>query len=185
MKYFAMIGEECRGPFTLDQLEDAGVRPSTYIWCKGMTDWQKAEEVADVCRYFRQRIAEIQHPTLVETPSDSSAAEERDQLPPFPSLRNLPHIEEVENVDSPPRSTLIPAILLAIFCCPLPGIVAIVFNVLAHRRWSDANAKGLAPEISTELKRKAHNFARLGIMWTGITFFLGMIFTSFLLSRLP
>ncbi|MDE6143194.1 MAG: DUF4339 domain-containing protein, partial [Muribaculaceae bacterium] len=35
MKYFAIIDGEQKGPFELEELADAGVRPSTYVWCKG------------------------------------------------------------------------------------------------------------------------------------------------------
>lgn len=41
----------------LDDMVKEGVRPDTYVWCKGMDDWQQASEVADICRYFRQRLA--------------------------------------------------------------------------------------------------------------------------------
>ena len=34
-----------------------GVRPDTYVWCKGMDDWMPADEVPDICRYFRQRLS--------------------------------------------------------------------------------------------------------------------------------
>ncbi len=50
--YFAMIDGERRGPFRLDQLRDAGVGPDTYVWSKGMADWEQAADVADICRYF-------------------------------------------------------------------------------------------------------------------------------------
>lgn len=57
MKYFAMIGGRRYGPMELDEMVREGVRPSTYVWCKGMEDWVKAEEVPDICRYFRQRLS--------------------------------------------------------------------------------------------------------------------------------
>lgn len=57
MKYFAMIGGVQRGPFDLDRLVEEGVRPDTYVWCKGMDDWTQANEVPDICRFFRQRLA--------------------------------------------------------------------------------------------------------------------------------
>ena len=57
MKYFAMIGGRRYGPMDLDGLVREGVRPDTYVWCKGMPDWIKAEEVPDICRYFRQRLS--------------------------------------------------------------------------------------------------------------------------------
>ena len=57
MKYFAMIGGRQYGPMELDEMVGEGVRPDTYVWCKGMDDWVKAEEVPDICRYFRQRLS--------------------------------------------------------------------------------------------------------------------------------
>ncbi len=57
MKYFAMIGGQQYGPMTLDEMVREGVRPDTYVWCKGMNDWTLAEDVPDICRYFRQRLS--------------------------------------------------------------------------------------------------------------------------------
>ncbi|MDE6510569.1 MAG: DUF4339 domain-containing protein [Muribaculaceae bacterium] len=57
MKYFAMIGGRRIGPMELDEMPKEGVRPETYVWCKGMDDWMKADDVPDICRYFRQRLS--------------------------------------------------------------------------------------------------------------------------------
>ena len=57
MKYFAMIGGRQYGPMDLDDMPKEGVRPDTYVWCKGMEDWTQASEVPDICRYFRQRLS--------------------------------------------------------------------------------------------------------------------------------
>ncbi len=57
MKYYAMSGDRRIGPFTLEQLPENGVRPDTYVWAKGMPDWVRASEVADICRYFRLRLS--------------------------------------------------------------------------------------------------------------------------------
>lgn len=57
MKYFAMIGGHRVGPMQLDDMPREGVRPDTYVWSKGMDDWMKADEVPDICRYFRQRLS--------------------------------------------------------------------------------------------------------------------------------
>ncbi|MDE7410260.1 MAG: DUF4339 domain-containing protein [Muribaculaceae bacterium] len=57
MKYFAMIGGHQYGPMELDEMVREGVRPDTYVWCKGMSDWIQASEVPDICRYFRQRLS--------------------------------------------------------------------------------------------------------------------------------
>lgn len=68
MKYFAMIGGVQRGPFPLDRLVEEGVRPDTYVWCKGMDDWVQANEVPDICRFFRQRLAGM-HGSQNQSPS--------------------------------------------------------------------------------------------------------------------
>lgn len=59
MKIFAMIDGRQVGPMDLDDIVEAGVRPDTYVWSKGMADWQKAAEVPDLCRYFRLRLAGV------------------------------------------------------------------------------------------------------------------------------
>lgn len=54
-----MIDGQQHGPMELDEIVAAGVRPDTYVWAKGMPDWQKASEVPDICRYFRLRLAGV------------------------------------------------------------------------------------------------------------------------------
>lgn len=56
----------------LPELVEAGLMPDTFVWCKGMADWQQANEVADICRFFRNRIFDLMHPT-VEQASDGGA----------------------------------------------------------------------------------------------------------------
>ncbi len=96
MKIYAMIDGQQVGPMPLDDIVAAGVRPDTYVWCKGMADWQKASEVPDICRYFRLRLAGVL-PTMpgIGTKSqeqrmlDEQAEQEAliQQLPPM--ARNL------------------------------------------------------------------------------------------------
>lgn len=84
--YFAMIdGERC-GPFTLEALHEAGVAPSTYVWTKGMEDWEQAGAVAEICRYYRQRIFDEMHP-VVEVPRAPEKVEET----PAPGFGGYPY----------------------------------------------------------------------------------------------
>lgn len=73
MKIFAMIDGRQRGPMELDDLVEAGVRPHTYVWCKGMADWQMACDVPDICRYFRLRLAGV----LPTFPRNASKSQEQ------------------------------------------------------------------------------------------------------------
>lgn len=66
VKYFARINRRQVGPLTLQQLLQAGVRPTSYVWCKGMPDWQPAAEVPDICRAMRRALAGLDPETGAE-----------------------------------------------------------------------------------------------------------------------
>lgn len=92
MKYFAMIGGRQYGPMDLEDMPAEGVRPDTYVWCKGMDDWMKADEVPDICRYFRQRLSGTLPSQMGVVPQDTSRLRGADdeeqerllsQLPPM------------------------------------------------------------------------------------------------------
>ena len=96
MKYFAMIDGRQYGPMELDEMVREGVRPDTYVWCKGMDDWRPASDVADICRYFRRRLAgDLPSQKLSggdanqykAVPEDEEQEELLNQLPPM--ARNI------------------------------------------------------------------------------------------------
>lgn len=185
MRYFAMIDGERRGPYELDQLVEAGVRPSTYVWCKGMADWEKAEDIADICRYFRQRIFDKMHPAPIAA---QPAPQPEPQPAQQPAQQNFPFADNTPepNIDVPPAPTLFLAIFLTFFCFPVTGLVAIYYSYKARRAWTDSQrsdadkSKHLYSDSERiELRREAHDFDRQAKMWIGITFFLGMILYAF------
>ncbi len=209
MKYFAMMNGERKGPFALDQLAEAGVTPSTYVWCKGMKDWEKAEDVADICRYFRQRIAALQHPGVVEMPTSDSDTQNRDQTDQTPddgltdeqrkqleeipiAFREMvrksgmiptggPH-GDTEDYDRQPNTMLVPAIVATLFCCPIVGLVALFYAFRSQTLWSKA-LKGNDQKVGgKELKMQAHEAARKARMWTGITISAGFMIFGFMIA---
>ncbi len=128
MKYFAMIDGRQYGPMELDEMVAEGVRPDTYVWCKGMPDWELASEVPDICRYFRQRLSGTlpsqKYGGAAEQARMKAAEEEEQerllaQLPPM--ARNLVRKSGImltkENFPEPNRSSFpkaLPIILYAI-----------------------------------------------------------------------
>ncbi len=195
MKYFAMIGGRQQGPFGLDELHDAGVTPDTYVWCKEMDDWQPAAEVADICRYWRQRLAgtlpgQNRHEDVPSSSGDDSAGGPENpagsrfinrfgvpDLPPADSLF------EPDDPSVPPKTMLVPAVIATLACCPVTGFMAIYYAVLTRRCWtaSQGGMKEGAPDPG-EMRRQAYEASRNAKMWTGITFFLGLILWAFLIS---
>lgn len=181
MKYYAFIDGEQKGPFELEELPQVGVRPSTYIWHKGLEDWQKAEDDPDVCRLFRNHLYDIMHPNptasdiATKDTSNPYKVEPDGKEGPPPtrfdrylqetgeSLPTLEEIEAKEDKTEPPVSMIGYAWLVTIFCFFPTGIVALVNAYRTKKEWNAGN------------KELAHNYSRLAKMWTGITFFIGLI----------
>ncbi|MBD5283154.1 MAG: DUF4339 domain-containing protein [Bacteroides sp.] len=204
MKYFAMINGERKGPYTLDELAEAGVTPETYVWSKGMKDWEKAEEVADICRYFRQRIAALQHPGTIkmpgahydtenqreaQNPDDGLTDEQRQELEKLPiafreMIRKSGMIpngssEPPQDIyDFRPYSMLFPAVLATVFCCPVTGFIALFYSFKSQTLWNKAMKQSEQKDTGRELKIRAHQAARNARIWTGITICAGLMLTG-------
>lgn len=203
MRYYAMIHGERRGPYELKELSQAGVRPDTYVWCKGMDDWEKAEDVADICRYYRQTLYDkthggsvpaVEQPTVVDTDNTPGADDPYKDVPL--RFRNMVRksgeappefISDEPDLTRPPMPTLIISLFLTLFCFPFTGLVAVYYSFKARQSWAMAEKEIKAKEKSLysdteirELKEKAHEYGRQAKMWVGITFFLGLILYALL-----
>lgn len=196
-----MIDGIRRGPFTLEELHSAGVTPDTYVWCKDMADWEKAEDVADICRFYRQRIFNLMHPSAAPVENqakDNNEDSEEDPYADFPLLFRRyarqsgadPEIREQEPDTTLRPTSLIPlSVILLVLCCPLTGFIALYYAIISRRAWNEAHrstqdhTKDLYTDSERQaLSRKAHEYARLARMWCGITFFLGF-FMAAIVSR--
>lgn len=176
-----MIDGRRTGPWQLDQLSEAGVTPQTYVWCKGMDDWKQAAEVADICRFYRQRLAGVPLDTDVSPKAASPEAPQSQAEPGMQDWRQAPLPEFEADLSKPPVSMLVPAILATLFCFPVTGFMALYYAVATRRLWAAADMPEIktTPGRSDDLKREAYDMSRNARMWTGITFFLGLILWAF------
>lgn len=170
MKYFAIIDDDKVGPFTLEQMPKAGVRPSTYVWCKGMSDWVQAREVADICRFYRNHISDLNHPTqnLDVQVSNLSRQEGTDNVPiRFQQFFMQNDISGSAMPDTdlsqPPKTFLFIAIIATILFFFPTGIVSIIFTHKAKSLWKEGKAA------------ESHEAARKAKMMIGFTICIGMI----------
>lgn len=180
-QYFIRINGEQRGPYRLEELPEAGVTPDTFVWHKGMDDWNRARHDAEICRLFRQRLSG-DVPASKDSPADSDTertnAENLDSLPwgfrGFVERDGTPigpPQDEKPDLSVPPRSRVAEAIIVTLFCSVL-GLVAVYFAFAARKAWNQGKA-----EEAYDLTRKAK-------MWIGISFFVGMICTAFVMRSL-
>lgn len=206
MLYFAMIDGQQRGPYKLEELPDAGVRPDTYVWCKGMADWEKAEDVADICRLYRLRIFDMMHGGLVKDSSirgeqqqDSATSEDPYAAVParFREFARRAGVDPAEfgeinpepDISRPPMPTLFISLLATIFCSPITGLVGVYYSFKAMKAWKESERQDQGGNLYTraerrDLKLKAHDYSRRAKMWIGITFFVGIIITALVGSHI-
>ena len=164
-----------------------------------MSDWEKAEDVADICRFYRQRIFNLMHPSASPTVTESVKQDDDSQEDPylnFPlSFRRFarqagadPNIKEEEPDTSRRPTSLIPlSVTLLLLCCPITGFIALYYAIKSRQAWNEAhrstqdhNKELYSDSERQAFSRKAHEYARLARMWCGITFFLGFFLAAFM-----
>lgn len=184
MMYYAMIDGQQKGPYSLEQLLEIGIRPGTYVWCKGMADWQRADEVADICRAYRQHIVSLQHPSHPQVESQPDNNQEQTSI-----YEPLFDPAEPDPATPLPAGMLPMAILISIFCFLPTGLVAIYYAIKARKFKNEADAsrsKNSRPLYSRrerdDLDQQMCDAIRYYKMWMGITLFLGIISFGLLMS---
>lgn len=52
-KYYIVINNEQKGPFTIDELKEQNIELSTLVWNEGMENWEEAKNVAELRNIIR------------------------------------------------------------------------------------------------------------------------------------
>lgn len=76
--YYIALGGVQQGPFPGPELLSRGMRQDSLVWCEGMGDWQRAENVAELARLFPARSQPMPPPMAQSYP------------PPMASYAGLP-----------------------------------------------------------------------------------------------
>lgn len=101
------------GPVSEDSLKQHGVVADTLVWCEGMSEWKKANEIAEL-KY------------LFATP------------PSYKEINQTPSAVNT-NDEQCPDNYLVWAILSTILCCWPLGIPAIVNATKVEKLWNLGN----------------------------------------------
>lgn len=199
MKYFARIDRQQVGPLSLTELVKAGVRPSTYVWAKGMADWTRAEDVPEICRAMRRALAGYdpetgdlipRYPESGESIKRRPGEEEDADLSRMIAerrigLHGIPEQPDRRDYSIPPQGvSVVMAVIVTIMCFPVTGIVAIWFAMKSKADWRQSRQQGLSPQEAEDWRRKAHDDARIYRMMIGITFSIGLIVAGFAMMRM-
>jgi hypothetical protein len=143
MEYFFAIGSEQRGPVTLEQLATAGLKPDTLVWRDGLPEWTAADALPELAALFQSP----QAATGAATPVTPVAPPGGPVPSPVPALA----YQTSASVGGSQNGMAIAALVLGIVAlvtmiCDgfglIPGILAIIFGVLARKQIGNREAQG-------------------------------------------
>lgn len=133
---------EQSGPFTMEELAAKGpLSPNTYVWFKGMADWQKIDavpELADMVQVAEQE-PEGEFPSeMPPVPEFAAQQPQSAQMPQYGPVQYAAQ-QPAEMVPKRPPHNLFWSIVALIFCCSIPAIVAIIYGALVTSKYNQGD----------------------------------------------
>lgn len=123
-QYYIIRNNHPAGPYTLEELTTISITPDTMVWTEDLEDWTPACQISELDTLFApssQTSSRSKRPTYEYTPTAESFPPERPPMPP---------------------NYLAWSILVAIFCCRIGGIVAIVYSAQVSSRYLSGDYEG-------------------------------------------
>lgn len=131
--YYSLDGGQQQGPVTLAELKSKGITRESLVWTEGMPQWQQAQTLPELSGLFADSL---------QAPPDL----------PLDTQTNNPNKEVLIKEVVRPKSWLVEAILLTLFCCLPSGIIAIVFACKVDTAFSRGDYNGA--KMASETARK-------------------------------
>lgn len=137
-KFYIVVNREKRGPFSIDELKTMNITPKTKVWCKGMTNWDDAENV-----YSLKDI-------IVDVPSSPYVEESKPQMGAVPPVYQNESTEQYHN-NHPQESVhnkgnIVQKVIATIVFIIIVATISIVFF---YKPGSDDKIEPL-PVVTTE-----------------------------------
>lgn len=117
-KYFYHNGVDKFGPFTKEELQQAGITAETQIWYDGLPNWVSASTIEELSSLFTAQVPPISSSVPPVTPL---------QVPNYSQQQSSSQNTAQQRPTIPPPSNLVWGILTTIFCCLPFGIVSIIY----------------------------------------------------------
>lgn len=192
IKYFVRLDDKSQGPFSLQEIVDMGVRPSDYVWRKGMPDWITAAEDAEICRAMRRHLAGLNvdgSDRSLPAMTDKEIAQGPQQSDADQSwgarLGGFQEPQKQIDYDERPQGvSIFMGVLLALCCFPITGFMAAWFAYKFNKNWAKSDLADTSAEERRRLRVAAYENARMYRMMIGITFSLGLVALGLMFSNL-
>lgn len=149
MKVFILIDGVQQGPYTHEQLEQMNLAPDTYVWHKGLPEWQRAAQCQETAYLFagmeqesafepaEPQPAEAQ-PPVCEQPQDApqqTAATAQPEFEPISTYHAPEGDEPTEEIPPMPQQYVALSIITLVCCCVPMGIIALIYGNKVSTSW--------------------------------------------------
>lgn len=136
MEYWIIVDRRHAGPYSAEQLVEAGLNDDTLVWCEGLTAWTPAGQIEELSTMMRMR----QSMENDSPETDTTVASEEPQKPqkpytpqptpqPAPQAAPQPEYREAVMAAEPcPPAYIAWSIIATLLCCTIVGIPAIIFS---------------------------------------------------------
>ena len=175
------LNGEQSGPFTMEELAAKGpLSRNTYVWFKGMADWQRIDAVPELAAMMQPLEATETEATTEATVAEAAALPP--DMPPVPDLGPQPqyaqppqyapmpqygpmpqYAQQPAMVPKRPPHNLFWSIVAVIFCCSIPAIVAIVYGAMVTSKYNQGDYA------------KAQKYSDISAWWCIAAIVLGVI----------
>lgn len=118
MQIWVYLNGVQQGPYTLAQVKELGLEPSTPVWYEGLADWTAASEAEATAMLF---------------------AAQPDATPEFARAANT---TTMRNHAPKPPTYLVWNILMTVLCCSLPALVGIITGSVSSSRFAAGDYEG-------------------------------------------
>ncbi len=149
-QYWIVVDRNHAEPYTASQLKAMGIKPDTYTWHRGLTQWVAASEIPELAAELWPA---VQPPAPSAAPVvEETVAETVRMTPPAPPARvvvqpspvPVAQVAEVQAADDEERPSAYmwwSIVVAALFSLPL-GVIAIIFAAQVSRQWRDGDRAG-------------------------------------------
>lgn len=167
MKYFIIENEQQTGPFTLEELQEKGIKSHTMVWKEGMDDWTPAwhvEELKEII--FGESQPVTPPPYMPKTAAAAGMNTAQETTPPVREAPNPPRGDDSLPLQDPPAkrkkgcgcTTLF---TIAMVVAALAALMAITCpDKQAHRK---AIEEKIATSLEASVSKQGSSLLDVGI----------------------
>lgn len=155
MEYWIIVDKRHAGPYTAEQLVNAGLRDDTLVWCEGLAEWTPATQIAELAAMMRMRDNTAAEDRPAETEATEPAEQPQAETQPAthtaaPEPPRQPQPEYRQQAYEPrqqaPAAYVTPdepcppayiawSVIATLMCCTIVGIPAIIFSSMTKSAW--------------------------------------------------